>query len=239
MKQKIKNDFRKIHSDLPNLLSQIANRQNIKKFIHISALGIENALDSEYAKSKLEGEKKIINNFRNSIILRPSIVYSVDDNFTTRFMKILSLLPIMPIYYGGNTKFSPIHVSDLINIIFEIIENRNEKLIMECVGPENLSFKEIIKLILNSINKKRLIFPMPNLLATISAKILQLFPQPLLTEDQLKLLKYDNIKSGNLKNNFDFDLGAKKKFKDEIEKYSYNWTSGGQFSKSNHMVKSK
>ena len=231
-----KNHFKNIHTDLPNFLSQTANKLNIDRFIHLSALGIENSPDSLYATTKLEGEKKIIKNFKNSIILRPSIVYSVDDNFTTRFMKLLSILPIMPIYYGGNTKFSPIHVSDIVNIIFEMIESKNKSLILECVGPEILSFKEIIKILLNSINKKRLIIPLPYPIAKLSAKILQLLPKPLLTEDQLKLLKYDNIKSGNYKNNIELGLEAKKKFKDEINKYSYNWRTGGQFSEINDTI---
>ena len=237
--EKKKDHFKNIHTDLPNLISQVANRLNLEKFIHLSALGIDEASDSLYAKSKLEGEKKIIGNFNNSIILRPSIVYSVDDNFTTRFMKLLSILPVMPIYYNGNTRFSPIHVSDIVNIIYDMIENKKRGLILECVGSEILSFKDMIKILLNSINKKRLIIPLPIPIAKISAKILQLLPQPLLTEDQLKLLKYDNIKTGKYKNNIDLGLEAKKKFRDEIEKYSFNWRTGGQFSKINDEIKIK
>ena len=234
--EKKKGQFNNIHTDLPNLISHIANKLKIEKLIHLSALGIEEASDSLYAKSKLEGERKLIKNFNDSIILRPSIIYSVDDNFTTRFMKLLSMFPIMPIYYGGKTKFSPIHVSDIVNIIYEIIESKNKSLIIECVGPEILTFKDIIKILLNSINKKRLLIPLPKPIANISAKILQLLPNPLLTEDQLRLLKHDNIITGNYKNNFDLGLGAKKKFKDEIEKYSYNWKTGGQFSKTNDVL---
>ena len=237
--EKKKDHFKSIHTDLPNLLAQAANKINLDKFIHISALGIEDAFDSKYAKSKIEGEKKIIKNFSNSIILKPSIIYSVDDNFTTRFMKLLSILPIMPLYYSGNTKFTPIHVSDIVNIIYKMVESKNKNIILECIGPETLSFKEIIKILLNSIEKKRLLVPFPTPLAKLSAKLLQLLPQPLLTEDQLKLLKYDNIKSGKYKNNFDLGLDAKKKFSDEIVKYSYNWKSGGQYSKINNTIKVK
>ena len=237
--EKKKDHFKSIHTDLPNLLAQAANKINLDKFIHISALGIEDAIDSKYAKSKIEGEKKIIKNFSNSIILKPSIIYSVDDNFTTRFMKLLSILPIMPLYYSGNTKFTPIHVSDIVNIIYKMVESKNKNIILECIGPETLSFKEIIKILLNSIEKKRLLVPFPTPLAKLSAKLLQLLPQPLLTEDQLKLLKYDNIKSGKYKNNFDLGLDAKKKFSNEIVKYSYNWKSGGQYSKINNTIKVK
>ena len=232
-----KQKFKSIHTDLPDLLSKLAKKFEIEKFIHLSSLGIEQAIDSKYAISKLEGEKKIKKNFDNFVILKPSIVYSIDDNFTTNFMTLLSRLPIMPLYYHGKTKFSPIHVTDLTEIIFSVIDKNYRNLTLECIGPEILSFRQILEYLLGTINKKRLLIPLPKQIASISAKVLELLPKPLLTQDQLKLLKYDNIKSGNFKTNFDLNLEANKKFKIEIEKYSYNWRSGGQFTKSELIKK--
>ena len=229
--EKKENHFNVIHSDLPSLLSKIASEQSLNQFIHLSALGIEVASDSNYALSKLSGEKKVRQNFPNSVILKPSIVYSVDDNFTTNFMNLLSILPVMPLYYGGKTKFTPIHVSDLSDIIFKIVENKLTGETIECIGPEVFTFRELLLKILKSINKKRLLFSLPLPLAKINARLFQLMPKPLITLDQLKLLKYDNIKSKNYKTNFDLKLEANKKFDDEISRYSFNWTSGGQFSK--------
>ena len=203
----------------------------------MSSLGIENALDSDYAKSKLEGEKKIKSNFEKFVILKPSIVYSVDDKFTTKFMTLLSRLPIMPLYYNGNTKFNPIHVSDLVDIILNTVENKNNNLVLECTGPEILTFKEIIEKILISIQKKRFLIPVPIQIASLTAKLLQLLPNPLLTEDQLKLLKYDNVSTGLYKTNFDLGFNAKKNFDEEINKYSYNWRTGGQFAINNNIKK--
>ena len=230
-----KDHFKIIHTDLPDMLSKKAEYFKIEKFIHLSALGIENASESKYALSKLQGENKIKKNFNNYIILRPSIVYSVDDNFTTNFMSLMSKLPVIPLYYGGSTKFTPIHVADLVNIIYEMIDNRYKNLTLECIGPEELTFKEILEKILLSINKKRILLPLPEPLAKLSAKILQLLPEPLLTEDQLKLLKYDNCKTDKHKNNFEIGLESKRKFDDEIGKYSYNWRTGGQFAKKNNI----
>ncbi len=229
--EKKQNQFNLIHSDLPSLLSKLASKNSLDQFIHLSALGIESASDSNYAISKLSGEKKVRNNFSKSIILKPSIVYSVDDNFTTNFMSLLSILPFMPLYYGGKTKFTPIHVSDLSNIIFEIVQKKIIGETIECVGPEVFTFKELILKILKSINKKRLLIPLPLPLAKLNAKLLQLMPKPLLTIDQLKLLYYDNITSKQYKTNFDLKMEANRKFDDEINLYSFNWTSGGQFSK--------
>ena len=237
--EKRKNQFKIIHTDLPDLISQKAQQHNIDKFIHLSALGIDEAIDSNYAKSKMDGEKRIIKNFYKHIILRPSIVYSVDDNFSTNFMSLLGKLPVMPLYYYGKTKFSPIHVTDLVDIIFDMVENKNNNLVLECVGPEELTFKEILQKLLLSIKKKRILLPIPFPLAKLSAKLLQLLPNPLLTEDQLRLLKYDNIKSGNYKNNFDLGFKTNKKFEIEINKYSYNWRTGGQFAKQNSIEGSK
>ena len=235
--EKRKNHFKTIHTDFPDMISQIANKYKIEKFIHLSALGIEEAIDSAYATSKLSGEKKILKNFQNSIILKPSIVYSVDDNFTTNFMTLLSRLPLMPLYFQGKTKFKPIHVSDLIDILFGLINGKNQNLVLECIGPEVLTFKQIIETILTSINKKRLLVPLPQQIAKISAKILQILPKPLLTEDQLKLLKYDNIESSYYKTNYDLGYKTNKIFKYEIDKYSFNWRTGGQFSKNNYIKK--
>ena len=151
-------------------------------------------------------------------------------------MTLLSRLPIMPLYYNGKTKFTPIHVLDLVDIIIDMIESKKQSLVLECIGPEILTFKEMLKILLDSINKKRLLIPLPLPIAKLSAKFLQILPKPLLTEDQLTLLKYDNIKSGNHKNNFDLGFITKRSFKEEINKYSYNWRAGGQFSKQNNVL---
>ncbi len=229
--EKKKNNFNLIHSDLPSLLSKLAKENSIKQFIHISALGIEKAIDSQYAISKLDGEKRVRQNFSNAVILKPSIVYSVDDNFTTNFMRLLSMLPIMPLYYEGKTQFTPIHVSDFTDIIYNIIQKKITGEIIECVGPEVFTFKEIILKISKAIKKKRLLISLPMFLARFNAKIFQIMPNPLLTMDQLRLLKYNNITSGKYKTNFELKFEANKKFEEEINKYSYNWSEGGQFSK--------
>ena len=225
------NQFNLLHSDLPSLLSKLAFKNSLKQFIHLSALGIELASDSKYAMSKLDGEKNVKQNFNNAVILKPSIVYSVDDNFTTNFMRLLNFLPFMPLYYGGQTKFTPIHVSDLTNIIFEIVQKRIKGETIECIGPEVLTFKEILLKILKSINKKRFLIPVPLAFAKLNAKLFEFMPKPLLTTDQLKLLKYNNIVSKEYKTNFDLKMNADRKFDEEIKRYSFNWTTGGQFSK--------
>jgi hypothetical protein len=218
LRKKKGNTFYNIHKLFPSLLSKLAKEYKLKNFIHLSALGINEAMDSKYAKSKLEGEKNILHNFPLSTILRPSIVYSVDDNFTTNFMTLLNRLPVFPLYYSGKTKFTPIHCSDLTDVIYETITKNINSKIIECVGPEEISFREIIERLLTLINKKRLLLSMPLQLATLTAKIFQLLPNPILTEDQLRLLKYDNVLSGKYKSNSDIGVPGKKYFNEEVKK---------------------
>ncbi len=229
--EKGKNTFNNIHVEFPKMISKLASIYKIEKLIHLSALGIESAEDSIYAQSKLKGEKEIFNNFDKTVIVRPSIVYSVDDNFTTQLMTLLGILPIFPIYYNGKTKFSPIHCADLTNSITKIITDDIRENIIEFAGPEEMSFRDILEKLLSLIDKKRLLLPMPISIARVTAHFFELLPKPLITNDQLRLLKYDNILSGKYKNNNDFNFNCSSRFEDEVNKYSYMWKREGEYSK--------
>ena len=137
------NTFKNIHTIFPALIAKLCKKYNLKHFVHVSALGINEAVDSKYAISKLEGEKNILDNFSRSTILRPSVVFSNSDNFSTQFMTLLNRLPFFSLYYSGKTKFMPIHCSDLTDVIYHVLQNDIQSQIIECVGPETLSFKEI------------------------------------------------------------------------------------------------
>ena len=232
--QKKGNSFRNIHTIFPSLLAKLSKQYNLKHFIHLSALGINDAIDSDYARSKLEGEQNIFNNFELATILRPSIVFSQDDNLTCNFMTMLNRLPFFPLYYGGNTKFAPIHCSDLTDIIKHVISNNIYSKIIECVGPEVITFKEILERLLKLIGKKRFLLPFPLILAELSARFFEIMPKPILTRDQLRLLKYDNIPSGKYKTNSEIGIPSKRYFDDEVSKYCYMWREGGQFSTSKY-----
>ena len=233
------NTFQNIHTIFPSLLAKLCKEYQLKHFIHLSALGINEAVDSIYARSKLEGEKNILKNFPLATILRPSVVYSVDDNFTTNFMTLINRLPIFPLYYKGKTKFAPIHCSDLTDIIYHIISNNIHSNIIECIGPEVISFKEILQKLLKLTEKKILLIPFPLQLAKLSASIFEILPNPLLTNDQLKLLKYDNIQSGKYKTNEDIGIPSKRFFDKEVKKYCFMWKDGGQFSTETYKSKIK
>ena len=234
--QKKANTFKNIHTVFPSILAKLSKEYNLKHFIHLSALGINEAIDSDYAKSKLQGENEILQNFPLATILRPSIVYSVEDNFSTSFMTLLNKLPLFPLYYRGATKFAPIHCSDLTDTIHYVISNNIYSKIIECVGPEIITFKEILERLLKHIDKKRILLPFPLPAAKLSARFFELFPNPLLTRDQLRLLKYDNIASGKYKTNSDIGIPSKRYFNNEIKKYCYMWREGGQFSTEKYIT---
>ena len=228
--------FKNIHTLFPSILAKLCKEYNLEYFIHLSALGVEKAIDSNYAKSKLEGEKEILKNFPLSTILRPSLVYSSSDSFSTTMMTLLSRLPVFPLYYSGKTLFMPIHAKDLVDIIFNVVSKNTNSQIIECVGPETMTFKEILEKLLKLISKRRLLLPVPLIFGKTIAKVFQLMPKPLLTEDQLRLLKYNNVASGKYKTNIDIGLPAKSLFETEVEKYCHMWREGGQFSKKNFEV---
>jgi len=233
--QKRGNTFKNIHSVFPSLLAKLCKEYKLKSFIHLSALGINDAVDSTYAKSKLEGEDNILKNFPLATILRPSVVYSVDDNFTTTFMTLLSRLPMFPIYYKGETKFAPIHCSDLTDIIYHVISKNIYSKIVECIGPEIIPFKEILEKLQILIGKKRFLIHFPLPIAKLTARFFEIFSKPLLTRDQLRLLKYNNIPSGKYKTNSDIGIPSVRFFDQEVKKYCYMWREGGQFSTEKYL----
>ncbi len=236
--QKKVNTFKNIHTVFPSILAKLCKEYNLKHFIHLSALGINKAVDSEYAKSKLMGENEILRNFPLATILRPSVVYSVEDNFTTSFMSILNKLPFFPLYYSGRTLFAPIHSSDLADTIHHVITKNIYSKIIECVGPEVITFKEILERLLKLIGKKRILLPFPLKVAELSARFFEILPKPLLTRDQLRLLKYDNVPSGKYKTNSDIGMPSKRYFNEEVKKYCYMWREGGQFSTEKYLSNS-
>ena len=231
------NTFENIHAVFPSLLAKLCKEYSLKHYIHLSALGINDAKDSDYAKSKLKGESNIQKHFSLATILRPSIVYSVDDKFTTQFMTLLNRLPVFPLYYRGKTKFAPIHCSDLTDIIYHVISQNILSKTIECVGPEIFTFKELLEKLLKLIGKKKILLPMPLALANFSAKIFELLPNPLLTRDQLRLLKYDNIPSKKYKTNSDIGIPSIRFFDKEVYKYCYMWREAGQFSTNKYKSK--
>ena len=226
-----KQKFYNIHADIPEALAKICSESDVKKFIHVSAIGANENSKSLYQKSKYQGEVKALNNFKNTVILRPSVVCGTEDNFTNLFSK-LSILPIIPVI-GINYKFQPILVEDVADAIVQAIELKsNEGKIYEIGGPKVISFGDMVKSILKTINKKRFVVSMPMPIAKIQSTITDLFPfPPILTKDQCQILsEADNIVSNNHLTLKDLDIDPSD-VEEEMKKWLWRYKDGGQFAK--------
>jgi NADH dehydrogenase len=226
-----KQKFYNIHTNIPEAVAKICSESDVKKFIHVSAIGANENSNSLYQKSKYQGEVKSLNNFKNTVILRPSVVCGTEDNFTNLFSK-LSILPIIPIV-GINYKFQPILVNDVADAIVKAIETKdNEGKIYEIGGPKIISFGDMVKSILRTINKKRFVIPMPMPIAKIQSTITDLLPlPPILTKDQCEILsEADNVVSDNHLTLKDLDINPVD-IEEEMKKWLWRYKNGGQFAK--------
>jgi len=226
-----KQKFYNIHTNIPESIAKICADFNVKKFIHVSAIGANENSKSLYQKSKYLGEVKALKNFKNTIIIRPSVVCGTEDNFTNLFSK-LSILPVIPVV-GINYKFQPILVNDVADAIVQAIEKKNnEGQIYEIGGPKIISFGEMIKSILKTINKKRFIVSMPMPIAKIQSTITDLLPfPPILTKDKCEILsEADNVVSENNLTLKDLDVEPSD-VEEEMKKWLWRYKDGGQFAK--------
>ena len=226
-----KQKFFDIHTNIPEAVAKICSESDVKKFIHVSAIGASENSKSLYQKSKYQGEIKALNHFKNTVIIRPSVVCGTEDNFTNLFSK-LSILPIIPVV-GINYKFQPILVDDVVDAIVQAIEMKgNEGKIYEIGGPKVISFGDMVKSILKTINKKRFVVPMPMPIAKIQSTITDLLPfPPILTKDQCEILsEADNVVSNNHLTLKDLDINPAD-VEEEMKKWLWRYKDGGQFAK--------
>jgi len=224
-----KQKFKHIHAQFPFLLSNLCNEFGIRNLVHISALGIKEKHSSLYMQSKLEGEKAIKENFKSSVILRPSVIFGPEDKFFNTFASLVQFSPFLPLIGGGKTKFSPIYVGDVAKAIVKALElNNSEPKIYELGGNENYSFKELMEILLGEIKKKRFLIPIPFSFAKFQSYFLQIMPNPLLTPDQVELLKYNNVVSGDYPTLKDLGITGTS-IQSILPKYIYRFRTGGQF----------
>ena len=189
--------FDAVQAEGAGRVARAAKVAGAKRFVQISAIGADANSDSAYARSKAAGEAKVAMAFPGATILRPSIVFGPEDNFFNRFPKMAMLSPALPLIGGGNTRFQPVYVGDVAAAVARAIEDSGTAgNTYELAGPRAYTFRELLRLMLNEIGRCRLLVPLPFALATLKATFLQLLPMPLLTVDQVKLLKRDNVASG-------------------------------------------
>lgn len=191
-----KGDFKKTHVDLPGVIAAACAYEKVKRFVHVSALGVDKGV-SQYAKTKLEGEKAVFENFQAATILRPSIIFGPEDNFFNRFARLAQIMPALPLIGGGHTKFQPVYAGDVANAVMAVIKNpATAGYVFELGGPEVVSFKDIYARLFRYAGLTRRLVNTSFCVAKMQASVLGLLPNPALTRDQVESLKTDSIIGG-------------------------------------------
>ena len=171
------------------------------RMVHVSAIGADEKSASRYARAKAAGEKAVLAAAPSTTILRPSVVFGPEDAFTNRFAALARIAPALPLIGGGATRMQPVYVGDVATAVADAVEGKaKEGATYELGGPEVLTMREIMEIILAVIERRRALVSLPFGLAKFMAHFLQFAPGPLkLTPDQVELLRNDNVVSDKAK----------------------------------------
>ncbi|MBV9903322.1 MAG: complex I NDUFA9 subunit family protein [Alphaproteobacteria bacterium] len=190
-------NFEAVHVEAAENIAKAATAAGAKTLVHMSAIGADKDSESAYAASKGEAEGRVREAFPNAAIVRPSLVFGPEDAFFNRFANLARFLPALPLIGGGHTKFQPVFVGDVAAAIAKLAQDPAlGSRVYELGGPTVYSFKELMEIVLRETGRQRLLVPVPFPLASLKALFLQFLPKPLLTPDQVTLLKHDNVVTG-------------------------------------------
>jgi uncharacterized protein YbjT (DUF2867 family) len=186
--------FAEIQGALPGRIAAAARAEGVPRMVQISAIGADRGSASTYARSKAEGERRVRETFPDATILRPSIVIGPEDGFFNRFAGLARMLPALPLIGGGRTRFQPVYVGDVAQAVIAALErNDSPGQTYELGGPRVYTFAELMRYMLKVLRRRRLLLNVPFGVAALQARLLELLPEPLLTRDQVELLKQDNV----------------------------------------------
>ena len=171
------------------------------RLVHVSAIGADENSSAHYARSKAAAERLVLSAQPQAVIMRPSILFGPEDDFFNRFASLARMSPVLPLIGGGDTRFQPVFVGDVAKAIADAVDGKfSPGMIYELGGPEVRTFKQLMQFVLATIERKRLLVPVPFFAAKLQAMVLQFMPPPLtLTPDQVELLRVDNVVSDTAK----------------------------------------
>lgn len=195
--------FESVHTQGVQNIAEAARDRGIANIVHVSALGAGENAQSNSARSKTEGEQVLRAHVGSADIMRPSIIFGEDDGFFGRFAQMTSFTPALPLIGGGHTRFQPVYVGDVAKAIATSVDKASTGTTYELGGPTSYTFKELMEFMLTTIDKKRLLIPLPWFVANIVGAIGEFigflpFVKPVLTRDQVESLKSDNVVSPDL-----------------------------------------
>ncbi|WP_340303091.1 complex I NDUFA9 subunit family protein [Roseobacter sp. HKCCD7870] len=230
-----KNRFDAVQAEGAARIAKIAKEERAARLVHVSAIGADADSDSLYAQSKAQGEAGVKAAFPKAVILRPSIVFGPEDQFFNRFAAMARLSPFVPLM-GAGSKFQPVYVDDLAQAAVTAILDDRFSGIYELGGPEKLSFRALIEKMLKVIGRRRVILSIPSLAAAplafgldmAQAVTFGLFTNGVLTRDQLRQLKRDNVVSPKAKTLADFGI-TPTALDTVLPEYLWPYRDGGQY----------
>ena len=188
--------FQALHAEAPGRIGRAAAAAGVRHVVHVSAIGADAASPSVYARTKAEGEAALRAAFPAAVVLRPSIVFGPEDNFFNQFAALAQVLPALPVFGGGRTRFQPVYVGDVADAAMAALDRVEAAgKTYELGGPKIYTFREILEFILRTTGRKRFLVSIPYSVGALQARLLELLPKPLLTRDQLLLLQRDNVVS--------------------------------------------
>ncbi len=186
--------FEAVHVTAPTIIAKAAKAAGARTLIHISTPGIAPDSQSVYARTKAQGEIALRHEFPQATILRPSLVFGPEDNFYNKFANLARFLPALPLVGGGHTKFQPVCVTDVADAVVACVKDEATRgKTYELGGPTVYSFKQMLEVVLRETGRRRALIPVPFFLASLKAMVLQFLPGKLLTPDQVRFLKTDNV----------------------------------------------
>ena len=230
-----KNAFDAVQAEGAERIARIAAEQGVARMVHISAIGADAEANSEYSRTKAHGEAGVLSHMPNAVILRPSVIFGTEDQFFNRFAGMTRMGPFLPLV-GADTKFQPVYVDDVAKAAVQGVLGQAEAGIYELGGPEVKSFRALMQQMLGVIHRRRVIIGVPFFAAKVMAGVLdiakfvsfQLFPNHILTRDQLKNLRRDNVVSEGAKG-FD-DLGIEPATLESVlPDYLWKFRPAGQY----------
>ena len=187
-------NFTALHSQGAERLAKEAAKVGAKRFVQISAIGVNKSQNAKYARTKANGEKAVSAAFKGATILRPGIMFGVEDNFYNQFAKMARFSPVLPLIGGGRSRFQPVFVGDVARAVATVLQDKStEGEIYELGGPRVYSFREILEYILVTTKRKCTLLNIPFGIAMLMGTIGEFMPTPLLTRDQVRMLEYDNV----------------------------------------------
>lgn len=197
--------FESIHIQGAARLARAARAAHVQRFVLVSGMGVDPTSPSPYVRARMRGEELTRAAFPGALVVRPSVIFGPGDAFLGALVRAASL-PVVPLFGAGETRLQPVHVDDVALGVLRMLSGAGGKRkVFELGGAGTYSYRDIVQLVLATLDRKRTLVPVPFPVWRTLATLLRVLPHPPLTVDQVILMQKDNVVAGNF-GRFD-DLG--------------------------------